>query len=220
MICRQCGVDVRDSSRICPLCRCVLDSDEGALDKYPDIGAKQYSFKLATRIYLFAAIVLESVLVYLNYRYFSGTFWSVVPGVVLAYIYLTLAYTISNTRAGYRMKILVGAASAVILMLVADRALGGLGWSVSYALPIVLLAVDAALLILMVCNRKSWQSYIIFELEMVLISFVPAALGRAGYVHAPWLSYLAFAASAFLFLGTFIIGGKRARVELKRRFHI
>ena len=36
----------------------------------------------------------------------------------------------------------------------------------------------------------------------------------------PGLSELAFGISVFLFLGTLIIGDRRARLELKRRFHV
>ena len=41
-----------------------------------------------------------------------------------------------------------------------------------------------------------------------------------GIVTAPILAVLAFAFSAALFLGTLIIGDRRARTELRRRFHV
>ena len=41
-----------------------------------------------------------------------------------------------------------------------------------------------------------------------------------GIVTAPILALLAFAFSAALFLGTLIIGDRRARTELRRRFHV
>lgn len=36
----------------------------------------------------------------------------------------------------------------------------------------------------------------------------------------PLISWIAFGVSAFLFLGSYIIGDRRAKIELKRRFHV
>jgi hypothetical protein len=58
------------------------------------------------------------------------------------------------------------------------------------------------------------------QIAMILCSLVPFLLYACGIVHALHLSLVAFFASVFLFLGTFIIGDRRARVELQRRFHI
>lgn len=218
--CRQCNVIVRDDVPVCPLCKCVLDVDEQAESKYPDIWAKNYVLKLVIRIYLFAAIVLEAVLIAINYFFFHGTYWSVVVGVILAYIYFTLAYTVSNSRAGYRMKIIVGVACGVLILLVIDRVLGNNGWSVNYAFPAALLATDAVILGFIIFNRRNWQSYLSFQLAMVVFSLVPVLLSVLGLITAPMLSYVAAAVAVFSFLGTLIIGGRRAATELRRRFHI
>ncbi|MDD7642276.1 MAG: DUF6320 domain-containing protein [bacterium] len=218
--CKQCDVIVRDDTEVCPLCKCVLDTDGEAENKYPDIWAKNHVLKLVIRIYLFAAIVTETVLIYLNYRYFNGIYWSVIVGVVLAYIYLTLAYTVSYSRAGYRMKIIVGVAGGILLLNVIDHVLGNNGWSVDYAFPAALLAVDVTVLFLIIFNRRNWQSYLSFQIAMILFSLIPVILNLMGYAHVPLLANLALAVAVFLFLGTVIIGGKRATTELKRRFHI
>jgi fucose 4-O-acetylase-like acetyltransferase len=111
--------------------------------------------------------VAESALVWLNWYYFDGTYWSVVVGVILAYIYLTLAYTVSYSRAGYRMKILVGVAGAVLLLAVIDRLLGNYRWSLNYVFPAALIAVDVTVLFLIIFNRRNWASYISFQILMV-----------------------------------------------------
>lgn len=218
--CRQCQVIVRDDTQICPLCNCVLDADDQVEDKYPDIWAKNHVLKLLIRIYLFVAIVTEGILVALNYIYFDGLYWSVIVGVVLAYIYLTLAYTVSYSSAGYRMKIIVGVAGAVLLLFVIDHVLGNNGWSMNYVLPAALIAVDATVLFLIIFNRKNWQSYISFEIAMIGFSLIPVILSWEGKIRARRLSYVALAIAVCMFLGTVIIGGRRATTELKRRFHI
>ena len=183
--CRQCQVIVRDDTQICPLCNCVLDTDDQVENKYPDIWAKNHVLKLLIRIYLFVAIVTEGVLVALNYIYFDGLYWSVIVGVILAYIYMTLAYTVSYSSAGYRRKIIVGVAGAGLLLF-----------------------------------RRNWQSYLSFEIAMIFFSLIPVILSWEGVIQVRQLSYMALAAAVCMFLGTVIIGGRRATTELKRRFHI
>ena len=69
-------------------------------------------------------------------------------------------------------------------------------------------------------NRRNWQSYIMWQIFMILCSFVPIVLYLTGIIYVPYLALAALGTSVFLFLGTLIIGDRRARVELKRRFHI
>ena len=116
------------------------------------------------------------------------------------------------------MKIIVGVACGVLLLLVIDRVLGNNGWSMNYAFPAALLATDAVILGFIIFNRRNWQSYLSFQLAMVVFSIVPVLLSVLGL--APMLSYVAAAMAVFSFLGTVIIGGRRATTELKRRFHI
>jgi len=85
----------------------------------------------------------------------------------------------------------------------------------------VSVVVGAALLLgFIIFNRRNWQSYLSFQLAMVVFSIVPVLLSVLGLVTAPMLSYVAAAMAVFSFLGTVIIGGRRATTELKRRFHI
>lgn len=218
--CKQCGVVVRDDTDVCPLCNCVLEIDGETENKYPDIWAKNHLLKLLIRICLFVMLVAESILIFLNYIYFDGLYWSVIAGVVFAYIYLTLAYTVSYSRAGYRMKIIVGVAGAILLLFVIDHVLGNNGWSINYVFPAALLATDAAVLLLIFFNRKNWQSYLSFQIAMIIFSLIPVILSELGYMTFSSFAYIALAVAVFLFLGTVIIGGKRATTELKRRFHI
>ena len=69
-------------------------------------------------------------------------------------------------------------------------------------------------------NRRNWQSYMMWQLLMILCSIVPAALFWLGMEHNIYLAAAPVAISAAMFLGTLIIGDRRARMELVRRFHI
>ena len=118
------------------------------------------------------------------------------------------------------MKIVVGVAGAILLLVVVDHVLGNNGWSVDYAFPAALLLVDVTILCLIFFNRRNWQSYLSFQIVMIFFSLIPFLLNLMGYMRVMFLADLALVVSVFMFLGTVIIGGKRATTELKRRFHI
>ena len=76
------------------------------------------------------------------------------------------------------------------------------------------------IVILMIVNRRNWQSYMMIQILSILFSLIPVILFFTGIISFAPLVFIALAASAFLFLRTLILGDQRARNELKRRFYI
>ena len=105
-----------------------------------------------------------------------------------------------------------------------DMVINQIIWSLSaavFAVMIVCMIVGMKFASSLMCvNRRNWQSYIMWQIFMILCSFVPIILYLTGIIYVPYLALAALGTSVFLFLGTLIIGDRRARVELKRRFHI
>ncbi len=93
-------------------------------------------------------------------------------------------------------------------------------WSLDCVFPGGIIAIDLALFILILVNRRNWQSYMMSELLTILLSIVPVVLLQMRIIHFPYLAWGSLGVSVFLFLGTLILGDQRARTELKRRFHI
>lgn len=217
--CKQCNVEILDETERCPLCHSVLEKTVEVENMYPNVRTMTRRLALLSRIYLFVAILVEALLIYLNVLSDSGMFWSAIPGLAMLYGYLVLRYAILG-KSGYKGKIIVLTLIAILMVVAIDFVVGYRGWSVNYALPSAILLVDAGILILMCINRRNWQSYMMWQIFMILCSVVPLVLYAVGIVTAPLLALLAFAVSAALFLGTLIIGDRRARTELRRRFHV
>lgn len=55
---------------------------------------------------------------------------------------------------------------------------------------------------------------------MVICSGVAVVMNAFQIITEPIVSIIALNVSVILLLGTVIVGGRRSRVELKRRFHI
>ena len=217
--CKQCNVEILDETERCPLCHSVLEKTVEVENMYPNVRTMTRRLALLSRIYLFVAILVEALLIYLNVLSDSGMFWSAIPGLAMLYGYLVLRYAILG-KSGYKGKIIVLTLIAILMVVAIDFVVGYRGWSVNYALPSAILLVDAGILILMCINRRNWQSYMMWQIFMILCSFVPIILYLTGIIYVPYLALAALGTSVFLFLGTLIIGDRRARVELKRRFHI
>ena len=212
-------MEILDETERCPLCHSVLEKTVEVENMYPNVRTMTRRLALLSRIYLFVAILVEALLIYLNVLSDSEMFWSAIPGLAMLYGYLVLRYAILG-KSGYKGKIIVLTLIAILMVVAIDFVVGYRGWSVNYALPSAILLVDAGILILMCINRRNWQSYMMWQIFMILCSVVPLVLYAVGIVTAPILALLAFAFSTALFLGTLIIGDRRARTELRRRFHV
>lgn len=217
--CRQCNIEILDETERCPLCNSVLEQTVEVENMYPNVRTITRKMMLISRIYLFCAILVEALLVYINVVTESEMWWSAIPGLTFLYGYMLIRYAILG-KSGYKSKIIVLTLIAILMTVAADFVVGYRGWSVNYALPAGILFIDAGILVLMIYNRRNWQSYMMWQIFMILCSLVPMVLFLVGIVTAPLLGLIALAASVFLFLGTLIIGDRKARTELKRRFHI
>lgn len=218
--CKKCQVYIKDNTEVCPLCKCVIEHSGEKEDMYPDISSKNRIFALLTRIYLFVAIFAETILIYVNYRYFSGTWWSVIPAGVLLYIYVTLKYTAGNSHSGYMIKIFVAFLFAAGILTMIDYGMGAVGWAMDYCMPGFLIILDIVIGVLMIANHRRWFSYIIWQLLVIVLSVAQLIFVALGYIKHPALVHWSIFIAVFFFLGTVIIGGRFSTGELKRRFHI
>lgn len=217
--CRNCNVEILDESEFCPLCHSVLEQTDELENMYPDARLKNQKLKFATRLYLFCALVVEFLLVVIDFNGENQVHWSVLVGLGLLYIYTVLRYAVLG-KSGYRAKTIVLVMLAVLLTVAVDFITGYRGWSVDYVASGGILLVDVIIIVLMICNRRNWQSYLMWQIAMILFSVIPAVLYLMGLENNFIMAFLPLSVSAFLFLGTLIIGGRRASQELYRRFHI
>ena len=208
-----------DETQRCPLCGTVLEPTVEVENMYPDIRLKSRKLVFISRLYLFVSIAIEMLLVNICMLSEVQSLVYIISGLVLLFGYIVIRYAILGTS-GYIAKTVVLTSIAVIMLVAIDFSVGYNGWSVNYAFPSGILLIDAGTLILMAVNRKNWQSYLMVQIFMVLCSVVAIILSLVHIITDSMLSVVALNVSVILLLGTLIIGGRRARVELKRRFHI
>lgn len=217
--CRQCNIEVLDETERCPLCNTVLDETEEMENMYPDIRVKTRKLVFFSRVYLFLAVVIEIILINICMLTEVQSLVYIISGLVLLFGYIVIKYAILGTS-GYIAKTVVLTVIAVIMLVAIDFFVGYDGWSVNYVLPSGILLIDVGILALMVINRKNWQSYLMLQIFMVICSGVAVVMNAFQIITEPIVSIIALNVSVILLLGTVIVGGRRSRVELKRRFYI
>ncbi len=219
--CKKCHVEILDDTTICPLCKSVLETtgEEPFHNGYPDVKAVSRKLSFVVRLYSFLAIVVEAALITINYLTYRGIWWSAISGIIILYFFITLNYSLQKNN-GYKTVILVQLTGAVLLVIASDFIVGYHDWSVNYVLPASILLLNATIGILMVVNASNWQSYLLMQILTVLLSCGCVVLWKFDLITSPILTFVALAVSLCFVLGTLIFGERKAKAELKRRFHV
>ncbi len=218
--CNNCKIEILDKTDSCPFCHCVLEKTETeGHDMYPDVRISMRKIRLAENIVLFLSIVAACVCMVINAVTSLEVMWSLL--VVLLLVYGNVALRLSvNGRIGYLFKSLSLTLITAIILIGVDYLAGYRGWSLNFILPAAVIVTDIGILVLLFVNHRNWQSYMMVEIITMFLSLIPLTLWQLSLVTFPYVVWAAVACSVFLFLGTLIIGDRRARTELKRRFHI
>lgn len=219
--CNQCKVMIADNETVCPLCQTVLEimDETGREQMYPVIEFNAHKYSLLTRLILFMSVVLGMILIGINVLTYDGIWWSFISTGVMAYLWITILFSVARQN-NPASKILVQTLAAMVLCLLADFVLGYRGWSVNYALPAIVLVANGATLLLQLVNFMNWQSYLLFQMEYVVFSMALGILYGVGVITRPLLAFTAIFMSILIFAGTMIFGDRKAKSEIKRRFHI
>lgn len=219
--CLKCNINILDKTDSCPLCHQVLEKgkEQEFLQLYPDARVTTRKFRLFENIVLFLSIVVEVIALYVDYIMTKQFDWSFVLGLILIYANVLLRLAIVG-KSGYISKTVNMMILAIALLFGIDYLTGYKAWAVTYAYPMGIILMDIAIIVLMIVNKRNWQSYMMLQIFTMILSGVGIALLLWDMIVYPYIIVLAAAASLFLFLGTLIIGDRRARNELIRRFHI
>lgn len=218
--CKRCQIEIADDTDVCPLCNNIITKDDSILESaYPDVRSRTKWMKLLVSISVYFLVVIEIIFCIINYYTYHKMSWSLVTGVCIVYTILTLIYSFSRRNSHIR-KIFVQTAGALVLMLLLDYVTGAKGWSVVYGMPCAVLLLDFILVVLMLVNYHNWQSYLLVQLFSLLVSCVLLGLYLTNITTNPVLPWVSFGVSAIIFSFCFIVGNRKAKGELQRRFYI
>lgn len=217
----MCKVEILDKTDTCPLCNHVLEWDENQKESlYPNARIKRKKYQFLENIFLFLSIVVWAVLFIIDYTTDPKFLWSFTAGLVIIYANVILRLTILG-KSSYMAKLVWTIIIGLAFLIEADVLTGYHGWGLNFGMPTAILLWDIALILLMLfINRRNWQSYIIDQLTALLGCGVMLVLMLMDSITFPYYAFGVQVFTILMFLGTVIIGDKKAIEELKRRFHI
>lgn len=220
-LCKHCGIEIKDDAEVCPLCGFALEHPHDETNMYPDIVKITKKISIAARIYVTLAIMTVLICIGVNYYDYETThrLWCLVVAGALVLVYVILKVGVENEY-GYHIKTFTVVFSSFLYLLMVDAVYGFPRWSLNFAYPIMILAIDVVVLVLMIVNFRNWQSYIPWQIFMLSLAVIGAILAHFGIIRMPRLIWITLSITAFFFIATVIIGGGRAISELKRRFHL
>lgn len=222
--CKNCKITIIDDSEHCPFCRCVTDNSDikegvsGGIGGYPDAVALVRRHRFLANLFLFISIVIGTICVIIDMQVESQFAWSLIVILGLIYGNTILQFAIIG-RSSYRGKVLLLTIMGILIGYGIDEITGFKGWSINYVFPAGILFLDLGIMILMIVNRRNWQSYMMTQILVIFFCLCTLILYFLGFITHPLLMQLSILISVLLFLGTLILGDVRARSELKRRFH-
>lgn len=220
--CLNCQIEVLDDVESCPLCRAILEPTEEVENMYPNVRSYIQNMTFYLRVYLFCAILAGGAMLLWDFWTDRKLQWSIIAAVGLLYVYIVWQQAVLG-RTSYKNKLATLCVISALFIVGVDISMGYEGWSVSYVIPAGILLIDLIIICTMLRNRRNWQSYMMAQIWMILCSLIICGIcyttGKESSALGFSLAFVALAASLLLFLGTLIIGDRRARTELKRRFH-
>ena len=161
-------MEISDETERCPLCGSVLEYTGEVENMYPDVRVHTRKMTMISKIYLFCALLVEVLLIYINVVTESQIAWSAITGLGFFYGYMLIRFAILG-KTGYRAKITVLTLMAILIVIAIDFLVGYRGWSVNYALPSAIILVDVGIIICMIVNRRNWQSYMMWQIFMIFM---------------------------------------------------
>lgn len=220
--CKACNLDVKEDTSMCPLCsRGLEDLADGSENHngYPVIVFDHGAFRIFHNIFLFLAIILIGLMLFIDWYIDPGIKWSLIPTGIIVYFIITLKYSIQHTTSG-GLKVLVQTISAMGIAFLIDLANGPVNWSIDFAIPCIVIVANIVLALLMLINSTDWETYLIYEVAFLVFSLILVALCIFDIIKFPLFSYIALGLSITILVATFIFGSRKAKNELARRFHV
>lgn len=187
---------------------------------YPDVSPAMRRIKFVIKLVVFLSVLVESALILINYLTYNGVKWSLITGVVLAYLCFTVIYSFQR-YSGYRRKIMWQTVGIMILAILIDIILGFRGWSVEFAIPSAVLAIDLTIFILMLVNAKDFQEYLMMQIFNFVLSILFLVVVLVVHlVDFSLLIIIAAGVTGLMLLATLVFGDKAVLGELTRRFRM
>lgn len=175
--------------------------------------------EIITKIMLTVSIIVAITLIILN-RYTNPKIpWAALANSGIIYIWIITIYSIHRNIniAGH---VVLQTIAISVLTIFIDYKIGFRGWSLSLAIPIILIVANLAMLILTIVSYKKYLRYAIYQFIILIFSVLPAILIGERIIKEPIMGIIATGISLLNLIITVILSAKDLKEAVKRKFHM
>ena len=175
--------------------------------------------EIITKIMFVISVIIAIALTIINKLTSPNIPWAALANSGIIYIWIITIYSIHRNIniAGH---VLLQTIAVSVLTVYIDYKIGFRGWSLSLAIPIILIIANLAMLILTIVSHKKYLRYAIYQLFILIFSVLPAILIGERIVKEPIMGIIATGVSIFNLLITIILSAKDIKEAVKRKFHM
>lgn len=171
------------------------------------------------KIFLILSFVLGLILTIVNKLTTPDIPWAALANCGIVYIWITVIYSIkrSTNIAGH---VLLQTIVISLVLLYIDYRLKFSGWSISIAIPIVLIIANITMLILTLISYKKYIKYAICQMIIVIMSLISIYFITNNFIEMKALSTTAIIISILNLIITLILCYKDVRDAIIRKIHM
>lgn len=215
--CKRCGVKLRDNSPVCVLCGSATEElDDRSQREYPAIKFSN-RMRYMVRIIAILSVLAVCICLIIDRSTDSDTIWTLM--VLAATIY---GWTAFLTRKNYKnigLMIFIQLISISVLAYAIDFSTGNHGWMLSYVLPFMIIAAQGILTAIIIVRPMYFRAFVLYQLQIGVMGILSILLVLFHLTQVTWPYVTAFIYSALILCCTLLLGDRRTKQELIKRFH-
>lgn len=221
--CDKCNIEIETKQKYCPLCHQVLQGEtkEDFKEVYPEhVSIRRMLLPTTKKVLLFVTSISVLILGMINFIYFDGLYWSLVPiGAILYFWFLVRVGILSRRNIAFRLATLTVLLILLLIFIDFSNFPNNNGWSIDYLMPFLLVSCNLAISAIIWVKRLDYRDYFFYLLIIVIFSLAPIILVFAKVVQEPWPAIAAFGVAIFILLFIVLFFPKSIKEEIKKRFH-
>ncbi|MGL5258115.1 MAG: DUF6320 domain-containing protein [Proteocatella sp.] len=219
--CDKCNIKILNKSSKCPLCGNKLKNiDQNFIEPYPKIEIEGKHYQLIRfKIYVFLSIIMFFMTISIKFLSEKDLTYLFLSTSVLGYIWFTI-YTIQKSLKNIGFFILKQMLSISAIVIFIDYALGYQKWSISYAIPAIIILGVSSISSIAVFKPMQFREYFVYQITISIVGILSILLVIFSLSTVRWTLIFAAFYSAMVMLGMIIFADKKAKLEFKKRFHL
>jgi hypothetical protein len=224
--CKYCHLTIVNEINRCPLCRSLLAEINGnAAGEHPGECADDYPSAMPVskrtfyqKLWLFVLIAVACITVTINHMMSTDFLWSLIAIAAVVYVGASI-FSAATPHRNPGLVIFVQVISLSLFLLLVDFLTGYSKWSLSYAIPFIILGGAIAVTVITALYPMDYREFFVYQLALAVMSGLNVLLivFNLSTVTWPWLVSCFYCVLSFV--AALLFSDKKTRHELKKRFH-